>query len=74
MQSRYVLTTNQVIEIMVKWMECGDWGEAFLAVIPKRKGGTLKTQDGSQADPEETKEGQKKDGKGDSDDSDSDSE
>ncbi|KAK0749949.1 guanine-1-methyltransferase-domain-containing protein [Schizothecium vesticola] len=74
MQSRYVLTTNQVIEIMVKWMECGDWGEAFLAVIPKRKGGTLKTQDGSQADPEETKDGQKEDGKGDSDDSDSDSE
>ncbi|KAK1829374.1 guanine-1-methyltransferase-domain-containing protein [Podospora conica] len=71
MQSRFVLTTNQVIEIMVKWMECGNWGEAFLAVIPKRKGGTLKTQDGSQADAEETKDGekdgQKEDGKGDSD-------
>lgn len=74
MQSRYVLTTNQVIEIMVKWMECGDWGEAFLAVIPKRKGGTLKTQDESEADPEETKEDKKEDGKGGSDDSDSDSE
>ncbi|KAJ4293030.1 tRNA (guanine(9)-N(1))-methyltransferase [Collariella sp. IMI 366227] len=42
MQSRYVLTTNQVVEIMAKWLECGDWGEAFLEVIPKRKGGTLK--------------------------------
>jgi tRNA (guanine9-N1)-methyltransferase len=52
MQDRYVLTTNQVIEIMVKWLECGDWGEAFLDIIPKRKGGTLKKQ-GSQADPDE---------------------
>ncbi|KAK3487088.1 guanine-1-methyltransferase-domain-containing protein [Neurospora crassa] len=44
MQSRYVLTTNQVVEIMAKWLECGDWGEAFLTVIPKRKGGTLKAE------------------------------
>ncbi|KAK3904654.1 guanine-1-methyltransferase-domain-containing protein [Staphylotrichum tortipilum] len=42
MQSRYVLTTNQVVEIMAKWLECGDWGKAFMDVIPKRKGGTLK--------------------------------
>ncbi|KAL2163513.1 hypothetical protein VTH06DRAFT_5571 [Thermothelomyces fergusii] len=42
MQSRFVLTTNQVVEIMAKWLECGDWGQAFLEVIPKRKGGTLK--------------------------------
>jgi tRNA (guanine9-N1)-methyltransferase len=42
MQSRYVLTTNQVVEIMAKWLECGDWGQAFMDVIPKRKGGTLK--------------------------------
>ncbi|EGS22143.1 uncharacterized protein CTHT_0016600 [Thermochaetoides thermophila DSM 1495] len=47
MQSRYVLTTNQVVEIMAKWLECGDWGEAFLAVIPKRKGGTLKNNSGA---------------------------
>ncbi|KAK4237575.1 hypothetical protein C8A03DRAFT_44589 [Achaetomium macrosporum] len=45
MQSRYVLTTNQVVEIMAKWLECGDWGKAFLDVIPKRKGGTLKSGD-----------------------------
>jgi len=55
MQSRYVLTTNQVIEIMVKWLECGDWGEAFIHVIPKRKGGTLKKQR-SQADTDELAE------------------
>lgn len=42
MQSRYVLTTNQVVEIMAKWLECGDWGEAFMGIIPKRKGGKLK--------------------------------
>ncbi|KAL2268316.1 hypothetical protein VTJ83DRAFT_3162 [Remersonia thermophila] len=46
MQSRYVLTTNQVVEIMAKWLECGDWGKAFLDVIPKRKGGTLKNGGG----------------------------
>ncbi|KAH6623624.1 guanine-1-methyltransferase-domain-containing protein [Chaetomium tenue] len=45
MQSRYVLTTNQVVEIMAKWIECGDWGQAFMDVIPKRKGGTLKGND-----------------------------
>ncbi|KAK4098711.1 hypothetical protein N658DRAFT_499160 [Parathielavia hyrcaniae] len=45
MQSRYVLTTNQVVEIMAKWLECGDWAKAFLDVIPKRKGGTLKGAD-----------------------------
>lgn len=44
MQSRFVLTTNQVVEIMAKWLECGDWGEAFLGSIPKRKGGVLKGQ------------------------------
>lgn len=65
MQSRYVLTTNQVVEIMAKWLECGDWGEAFLTVIPKRKGGTLKAEsscgtpaaDNGEDDEEEKKNG-----------------
>jgi tRNA (guanine9-N1)-methyltransferase len=46
MQSRYVLATNHVVEIMIRWLECGDWGEAFLKVMPKRKGGKLKQRAG----------------------------
>ncbi len=42
MQSRFVLATNHVVEIMVRWLECGDWGEAFIKVMPKRKGGRLR--------------------------------
>ncbi|KAF2859574.1 hypothetical protein K470DRAFT_277627 [Piedraia hortae CBS 480.64] len=44
LKTRQVLATNHVVEIMLKWLECGDWGEAFVKAIPKRKGGTLKTE------------------------------
>jgi len=47
MASRQVLTTNQVVEIMLKWLASGDWAVAFDEVIPKRKGGKLK---GSEVD------------------------
>ena len=51
MSTRTVLTTNHVVEIMLRWLECGDWGEAFMKVIPQRKGGLLKSSD--HADEEE---------------------
>ena len=44
MASRFVLATNQVSEIMLRWIECGKWGEAFVKVMPKRKGGVLKLE------------------------------
>ena len=50
MQSRFVLATNHVVEIMLKWLECGDWGEAFVKVIPKRKGGVLRGKKGEEAE------------------------
>ncbi|KAF3763816.1 hypothetical protein M406DRAFT_279938 [Cryphonectria parasitica EP155] len=43
MASRRVLATNHVVEIMSQWLETGDWAKAFMEVIPKRKGGQLKT-------------------------------
>ncbi|KAI5863891.1 tRNA-methyltransferase-domain-containing protein [Durotheca rogersii] len=45
MQSRHVLATNHVMEIILRWLETGDWGAAFMKVIPTRKGGKLKEDD-----------------------------
>jgi len=52
MTSRKVLATNHVNEIMLKWLDSGDWGDALVQVIPKRKGGQLKdaTADQDQED------------------------
>ncbi|KHO01043.1 tRNA (guanine-N(1)-)-methyltransferase [Metarhizium album ARSEF 1941] len=38
LRTRQVLATNHVVEIMLRWLECEDWAEAFMHVIPKRKG------------------------------------
>jgi tRNA (guanine9-N1)-methyltransferase len=56
MQSRFVLATNHVVEIMVRWLECGNWGKAFLDVIPKRKGGKLKDSDAAEQSAEHDSE------------------
>lgn len=48
LKSRQILATNHVVEIMLKWLECEDWGEAFMAVIPKRKGGKLIGEEGEE--------------------------
>ncbi|KAL4818102.1 hypothetical protein BDW67DRAFT_158555 [Aspergillus spinulosporus] len=42
MNSRPVLATNHVVEIMVRWLQLRDWGEAFMQTLPPRKGGALK--------------------------------
>ena len=60
MDSRKVLVTNHVLEIMLKWLEFGDWGKAFIEVMPKRKGGRLKGEcddGGSKARGDEEDEG-----------------
>jgi len=58
MQSRSVLAVNHVVEIMLKWLVTGDWGEAFLSVIPKRKEAKLKMKKGgeNQGDGEESED------------------
>ncbi|KAI1039816.1 hypothetical protein LB505_004655 [Fusarium chuoi] len=57
MQSRTVLATNHVVEIMLKWLEYENWGDAFMSVIPKRKGGHLRDQRDDSGEAEEA-EGQ----------------
>ncbi|KAI8607278.1 guanine-1-methyltransferase-domain-containing protein [Chytriomyces sp. MP71] len=37
LNTRKVLTVNQVLEIMLRYLETKDWKEAFLHVIPQRK-------------------------------------
>lgn len=64
MASRQVLATNHVVEIMSKWLETGDWGKAFQEVIPKRKGGKLKGENGEDGDEEDGRGGKVDAGQG----------
>ncbi|KAJ3532367.1 hypothetical protein NM208_g8470 [Fusarium decemcellulare] len=54
---------KHVVEIMLKWLEYENWGDAFLSVIPKRKGGQLRQQEGAsgQADEDDDAEAQDED-------------
>ena len=56
MASRQVLTTNQVVEIMLSWLETRDWEQAFVKTIPQRKMAELKKgkkEDGGEEEDEE---------------------
>ena len=44
MASRQVLATNHVVEIMLRWLDCRDWGQAFSEIMPKRKGAKLREE------------------------------
>lgn len=37
LQTRKVLTVNQVFEILLCWVETRDWQKALYKVVPKRK-------------------------------------
>lgn len=59
MPSRKVLTVNQVVDIMLRWLETRDWAAAFDAAIPKRKfkqrrrgGASAGAEDGEAGSPE----------------------
>ena len=70
MTSRAVLATNHVHEIMLRWLELGDWGKAFLQVIPKRKGGTARevTQKQDDLEPQNQDDGDSTEHEGSNDD------
>ncbi|CAJ1962730.1 unnamed protein product [Sphenostylis stenocarpa] len=54
MSSSQVLTVNQVVEILLKFLETRDWKTSFFAVIPQRK----RCQSDSEGNAEDTVEGE----------------
>eukprot|EP01041_Mallomonas_annulata_P011108 gene11108-23211_t len=45
MASTPVLTVNHVFEILIRFVELGNWTEAFAKVLPQRKGADTNTKD-----------------------------
>ena len=64
MTSRFVLATNHVVEIMLRWLEVGEWAKAFMEVIPQRKGGILKDGVSALNQPPETETQEQETGSG----------
>ncbi|RMZ97396.1 tRNA methyltransferase 10 -like protein [Brachionus plicatilis] len=50
MNSRPVLTVNQVFQIICKYTECKDWKTAFVSTLPKRKKAELVDKDDVETD------------------------
>ncbi|XP_019224297.1 PREDICTED: tRNA (guanine(9)-N1)-methyltransferase [Nicotiana attenuata] len=46
MSSSQVLTVNQVVEILLKYLETGDWKTSFFEVIPQRKRCEAESEEG----------------------------
>ncbi|XP_023149417.2 RNA (guanine-9-)-methyltransferase domain-containing protein 2 [Amphiprion ocellaris] len=53
MNSRKVLAVNHVFEIILAYLEKGSWQEAFVTVLPQRKGAVAVDQDGTNAQEKE---------------------
>ncbi|WVQ85487.1 hypothetical protein IAT38_007652 [Cryptococcus sp. DSM 104549] len=69
MQTRKVLTVNQVFDIIVQYLHLQDWAAAFEAVIPQRKFGPSKRERRGRSDSVDVKPSGAEEGEDDRDDS-----